>query len=307
MREIKRALRVAALLTLLSVIAATSGTLAWFQTRRTASISFSEATVRADDANLEITFKHSFNTMTNEKVSPTMMKLHTETKVTDVSGDGVELYEPIWSGTRNTIENGGDGKSEYKVSQINTITPRLPGTQSPSDPGLKADGRFIDFTLSIGRSGGSTSGLNVFLGEDTRLFHISGDTSEVNVLSALRMAVINYSDNSFDTGTPELLFLHAPETEVDATYLKLGAGGAYGSVGHVFADNVDLITAPFVTEMTFAAASADYPPIADLTLASGNESVDVTFRIWIEGTDKDAIAPIIHQEFGIYLDIYAMG
>lgn len=306
MRAYKRAFRTIAALTLLSVIAATSSTLAWIQTRRMSSISFSEATVRADTANLSVEFKHSFNDMQSERTSLTTLKLETETKVTDISGNGLKLYKPIWSGSLNTIENDGDGKSEYKVSQINDITPRLPGTNGVSDPGLNADNYFVDFTLEVSKTAGSTTDLYVFLGAETKLFHISGDNSQIDITSALRMAVISYDDSDFDTGESELLFIHAPEVEPNATYLILGSG-AYGSATHSFANNVELISAPFTTHNEYATAIlAEYPPIADLTSGSGNTAVDVTFRVWVEGTDKDAIAPIVSQEFGLNLDLYAL-
>lgn len=306
MRNLKRTLRVAALLTVLSLVAATSGTLAWFQINRTATISFSEATVRVASASMQVNFKHSFNTMTSEKVSFSQLKLNAATRITDISGDGVKLYQPVWSGTLNTIENGGDGMSEYKVTQINDVTPRKPNTNGPGDPGFDADGYFIDFTITISTVGIVTTGFHVFLGENTKIFHISGDNSEVDVTSALRMGVITYSDNNFDTGTPELLFLHAPEAEPNATYLVEGGGGAYGSVGHSFAENIDLKSHPFVTEEEYADAILNYPRVADLTIPSGNEEVDVTFRVWIEGSDKDAVGSIVQQEFGIILDLYAI-
>jgi hypothetical protein len=63
-------------LVLLSGIAATSSTFAWFTTVRTASISYSEATVQASDGNLAIEYLSSLNTwMVNQLMMLKPIKL----------------------------------------------------------------------------------------------------------------------------------------------------------------------------------------------------------------------------------------
>lgn len=307
MREYKRVLKAVAAVTLLSVVAATSSTLAWMQTKRTISISFSDATVRIGSSSLQVDFKESFNTtMTSTQESFTELTLSSETKVTDLSSDGLTFYEPMWSGTRNTIENGGDGLSGYKAAVINNVTPRKPGTHNVDDPGLSADKKFIDFTLTLSRSEESTSGMYVFLGEETELFVVSGDTSSLSVLSSLRMAVIGYSDNDSDSGIPEVILRHTPQVEPNPKYISLGSGGLYGAVGYTLVDDTIIDSTPFVTHPVYEDAITVYPPVADLTITSGYHSADVTFRVWIEGTDKDALEDIVHQEFGLTLDLYVV-
>ena len=306
MREYKRALKVAVALVTLSVVAATSSTLAWATTRRSLSISFSDATVRADDTNLMVNFKHSFNTMSVSNQTFSTLSLATETTVTDISGDGIHFYEPMWSGQYNTTENGGDGKSTFLVNQINDVSPRKPGTNSPGDPGLSADGRLVDFTLTLSRNEDATSGIYVFLGEETSIDLLTSGNPNPSVISALRMAVVGYSDGNMDTGIAETIYLHAPEVEPDPTYLVMEGRGAYGSVGFSFAENVDLKTEAFQTIPDYEEAILHYPPVADLTTTTGSASADVTFRLWIEGTDKDALDPIVYQEFGLVLDLYVI-
>jgi hypothetical protein len=62
---------------------------------------------------------------------------------------------------------------------------------------------------------------------------------------------------------------------------------------------------PFETHYTIAASQAVYPEIA--VLPAGTATADVTFRVWIEGTDIHADESIIGGKFKIKLDVYSTG
>ena len=87
-------------LVLLSGIAATSSTFAWFTTVRTASISYSEATVQSSDGNLAIDYQSSLNTWSGAPTydaEANKVTIAGANKVTDISGDGKTFYKPVWT------------------------------------------------------------------------------------------------------------------------------------------------------------------------------------------------------------------
>lgn len=59
----------------------------------------------------------------------------------------------------------------------------------------------------------------------------------------------------------------------------------------------------FITAATIAASEVAYPAIADLMTES---SEDVTFRVWVEGTDDDAKNENILGAFSIVLNLYSV-
>ena len=83
-------------LALLSGIAATGSTFAWFTTTRTASVSYSKATVKSGQSNLLIDYVSSLNTMT-ESQAGSLLTLTGGNMVTDISGNGLNFYKPVWS------------------------------------------------------------------------------------------------------------------------------------------------------------------------------------------------------------------
>lgn len=117
-------------LVLLSGIAATSSTFAWFTTVRTASISYSEATVQSSDGNLAIEYLSSLNTWNGEPSydeDANKVTIAGANKVTDISGDGKTFYKPVWTTPVSAASN------------IETVP-------TTGDPGV-ADGFYIDFTV----------------------------------------------------------------------------------------------------------------------------------------------------------------
>ena len=169
-------------LVVLSGIAATSSTFAWFTTVRSASISYSSATVETQDNDLSVHYVSSLNTMTattndyvNDGKTVNNVVLSGGNKVTDISGDGIDFYKPVWKA--NTYGGG------QVADRIDDITLAAAGD---------ADGYLIDFTLTIARGSGaqSTNDLNVYFDAGTAVTAASADAADVAAVKAVRMAAI---------------------------------------------------------------------------------------------------------------------
>lgn len=268
---------------LLSGIAATSATLAWFQTDRNATVKYSSATVTTSGGDLGIAFKSSLNIFTSNVLTNDDLKLVGENKITDISGDGLAFYKPVWSATTGI------------ASSIDDIV--LTGTNP-------AEGYFIDFTITLDRGGPLTDGIKVFLGGGTKITPVNPlSTLDTGAVAASRMAVITYSDNNSVTGTPSILYLYSQLAETNATYIEKPGTGAYGSTTHGLATGVTVESTSFQTSTSISEAEAFYPAVANLMI---DEEADVTFRFWIEGTDADASDDIINGVFNIDLNLYAL-
>lgn len=260
-------------LVLLSGIAATSSTFAWFTTVRTASINYTEATVTSASGNLVVAYKSSQNTVTGNTVG-NVTTITGANSITDISGDGKTFYKPVWAVPTTT------------ASVINTVS--------------TADGFYVDFTVTVSRSNPlAQNGLKVYLGEGTE---IVGKTDSANqalndsVVPATRLAVLG-SDG-------EVVLRWAPFAETSPEYLVAGTG-AYGTTTHQVQADSALKTGAITTETTIAAADAAGYLVANL--ASGTlASTDLTFRIWIEGEDAQTVNAIIGGVFNVNIALYAL-
>lgn len=260
-------------LVLLSGIAATSSTFAWFTTVRTASINYTEATVTSASGNLVVAYKSSQNTVTGNTVD-NVTTITGANSITDISGDGKTFYKPVWAVPTTT------------ASVINTVS--------------TADGFYVDFTVTVSRDNTlAQNGFKVYLGEGTE---IVGKTDSANqtlndsVVPATRLAVLG-SDG-------EVVLRWAPVAETSPEYLVAGTG-AYGTTTHQVQADSALKTGAITTETTIAAADAAGYLVADL--ASGTlASTDLTFRIWIEGEDAQTVNAIIGGVFNVNIALYAL-
>lgn len=293
-------------LVVLSGIAATSTTFAWFTTVRSASVELTKAKVVTTDSNLIIAHAHTWNdpavlVPASSGGDDTAIELTytaaAGAKITDISGDGKDFYKPKW-GNDPGVEAGA----------INTVTPGTVGD---------ADGFLIDFTIKISRSSADgVEGMYVYLGAGTVFEPVAAAGDQLDkdnkAIAAARMSVY---ESTVAGVLGNKIFVHSPQEEPQATnsnYLAADASGtAYTVSGYTVKSNLDVEHAPFVTANTNAAASAVYDPIAYLAgaeVAAGSRVVDayVNFRFWIEGTDKDAVNAAIEGEFTVSLDLYAL-
>jgi hypothetical protein len=270
-------------LVLLSGIAATSSTFAWFTTVRTASISYGDAAVYSRDGNLNVTFKSSLNTVDKNTTAATQALVLTGTnRVTDISGDGLAFHKPVWS-TPGSV-----------ASSITALTMTGAGA---------ADDYWVDFTVTLSRDNElDDEGFKVYLGNETNIVGKTDGAQQAlndSVVPATRLAVIRGS---------EVVMRWTPNEELGAKYLAAPGTGAYGTTTHELKNDTQLVHGAFVDYTTQAAAAAGGTKgavIADLSSGIAKQ-VDVTFRAWIEGCDTQTENEIIGGVFNVIIDLYAL-
>jgi hypothetical protein len=265
-------------LVLLSGIAATSSTFAWFTTVRTASISYSEATVQSSDGNLAIEYVSSLNTWSGVSYDAEANKVTIAgaNKVTDISGDGKTFYKPVWTTPVSAASN------------IETVP-------TTGDPGV-ADGFYIDFTVRLSRDNAvDENGLKVYLGSDTTIAPNSSSPEDTGAVKAARLAVIDHQG--------DVKVRWAPEQETDPKYITTGDGELYGVSGFETITDEDYKHGAITSADSMAAAEAAGFLVADLSKNEATER-DVTFRIWLEGEDSDCNNEILGGAFNVNIALY---
>ena len=262
-------------LAVLSGIAATGSTFAWFTTTRTATISYTSATVVSKQSNLKITYVSSNDTFdpVPETEAVSSLSLVGGMDITDISGDGLKFYKPVWSATENI------------ASAINPV------------PVSESVGNWVEFTVTISRD--NVTGMKVYLGAGTSIAPKTGLDEDVKAVAASRLAVINVDDS------PAVECIYTP-SDTSHSYLTTAPSGTdvYGIDEYttkVFSGN--LVTGTLVTQTTIATADAAKTLVADLSTKS---SANVTFRAWLEGEDTDAINDAIGGVFDINISLYGL-
>lgn len=270
-------------LVLLSGIAATSSTFAWFTTVRTASISYSKATVQSSDGNLAIEYVSSLNTWSSTPSydeEANKVTIAGANKVTDISGDGKTFYKPVWT-TPVTA-----------ASSIETVP-------TTGDPGV-ADGFYIDFTVCLSRDNAEAenaeNGLKVYLGTGTTIAPKNpGNSKDTGAVKAARLAVIDDEEN--------VKVRWAPEQETDPKYITTGDGELYGVSDFKTTTDSDYKHGEITSADSMAAADQAGFLVADLSKGVATEA-NVTFRIWLEGEDKDCDNDILGGVFNVNIALY---
>lgn len=267
-------------LVLLSGIAATSSTFAWFTTVRTASISYSEATVQSSDGDLTIEYLRSLNTWSGGSTydeEANKVTIAGANKVTDISGDGKTFYKPVWT---------------TPVSTASSIEP-VPTT---GDPGV-ADGFYIDFTVRLSRSNAvAENGLKVYLGTGTTIAPKDPlNPKDTGAVEAARLAVIDHQGN--------VKVRWAPKEETGAKYITTGTGSIYGVSGFETTTDSTYKHGEITSADSMAAADEAGFLVADLSKNEATER-EVTFRIWLEGEDSDCDNDILGGVFNVNIALY---
>lgn len=274
-------------LALLSGIAATSSTFAWFTTTRTASISYSNATVTSAQSNLAIAYKSSKSTVTNS-LAGSVLTLSGANLITDISGDGINFFKPVWSATSGI------------ASSINAV-----------DYSTSADGKLVDFTVTLTVSG--QTAMNVYMGSGSGINPVGvADAEDLAAVASSRMAVLSGA-------TP--LFFYAPNaagekhlTAASATPVDVyanDAGVVDATVAAAALTTLSTFTTLTANPATPGAAHAFVGKLTPTETAPGSgvwtpATLDVTFRVWIEGQDIDAINAAIGGVFNIAVSLYAL-
>lgn len=267
-------------LLLLSGIAATSSTFAWFTTIRTAKVNFGDAEVVTKSGDLAIEYVGSANTGVTATQAAEVVTITGTNKVTDISGDGKTFYKPVWADSNAMV-----------ASVINDVT-------------STANGHYVDFTIKVSRSNDiADNGLKVYLGAGTEIVgktDTDSDQQALNdsVVAATRLAVLD------DAG--EVILRWAPVAETSPEYLVAGTGtGAYGTTTHQLESDTALKSGEISDFTTIAAADGAGFLVADLASGTSTDAV-ITFRAWIEGEDAETTNDIIGGVFNVNIALYAL-
>jgi len=266
-------------LAMLSGIAATSSTFAWFTTTRTASISFSSATVESKQSNMVLGYV-SGNVTNSAGSTANNLLLTGGNKVTDISGDGINFFKPVWSAT------------EGLATSINAIPYTVP---------TDASGFWVEFTVSVQIAG--LTAMNVYLGADTVItpvvdpvnqakndLAVLGSRMSVRVGAAAAAKVI-YAPDPLNTSHG---YLSAASTDPKDVFSVTGEDDATKS-------SIATVVNDFTTLNTNNITSGGF-----LTTIAANGTTNLTFRVWLEGEDSDTINAAIGGIFDIAVDLYAL-
>lgn len=268
-------------LALFSGIAATSSTFAWFSAVQNASVSFNSATVEYEENNLSVAYASSLNTGIVVGGTANALTLTGSNKVTDISGNGLNFYKPLWDAALDT-------PSARVAYDIETLAMASAGD---------ANGYFVDFTLTISRTNTGANGMMVYLGAGTEITAATpADPEDEQAVLGARLAVINDSD--------ALLLTYAPDADASHDYIVSEPGEYLYSVADFDIASDTSVVSSFTSYTTNAdAVDASAVAIADLSSAT---SANVTFRAWLEGEDPDTINGAIGGVFKIDLKIYGL-
>jgi len=285
MNNKKKLLVGAASMLLLTATAATASTFAWFTTVRNATVDYSSATIYTNGGNIVVTYVSSLVTTWDAPVTTgNNLAISGAHRITDISGEGVSFYKPIWNAYDT---DSTDADSIFAIPTLATGD---------------ADGYYIDFTLNIART--SADGMKVYFGSTTDINPVSAAAADVQAVAASRLAVIDGSVTKF---------MWAPEGDTSYEYLSAGIAG--DTAYTVDAYKLNAITGTGDSDKFYDSAIQNYSTVA-LADATGNlpcvadlstlTSDDITFRVWIEGTDPDCVNDALAGIFNIQLDLYGL-
>jgi len=295
MNNKKKLLLGAASMLLLTATAATASTFAWFTTVRNATVNYSSATIYTNGGNIEVTWISSLVTTWDTPVTTdNNLAISGAHKITDISGEGVSFYKPIWNAYDTT---SSDADSIFGI-------PTIAADDVDYEAAIgDADGYYIDFTLQIART--SAEGMKVYFGSTTDINPVSESTADLQAVNTSRLAVIDGATTKF---------VWAPESDTSYEYLSTGEAGtdtAYTIdafklntvTGTGDSDNFYDSAIQNYSTITLADATGNLPCVADLSTAASDI---ITFRTWIEGTDPDCINDALDGIFDIQLDLYGL-
>jgi hypothetical protein len=262
-----------AALTAVTAGVATTSTLAWFTTTRTASVSFQNIGIYGATGNLGITlakagtygFKGEVPTKSGNSYS-----VGAQTNaVTDISGNGALFYKPTWDPTSSSIATSikavsNDADNYYYVQFILTLT-----NSSTANP------------------------LNVYLSEGTSI--TSSDATHLYAAHAARVAIFNFSDTATSTiATTATASRYLTDgTDTTFNYVSSSAGGSlYSTATNGFVNSTTLTgtmattaDATAVTSTEPATKTDDKTFVTTVPVNNGTKDGEayVGVSIWLEG------------------------
>jgi hypothetical protein len=286
MKTTNKLLLSASAMLVLSAGAMVTGTVAWFTATRQIDVNFSNVKVMTTQADLAVELVGTTYTATPSQGVLDISGV--DSTATDISGDGVNFYKPVWG-----IDEGVTALEIDEVTDLATY-----------------EGYYVEFQLEISRTNPTAeNGFLVYLGDGSSIEPLVAlDAEDEAAVASARVAILNEAKTSRKV-------LWTPDDD-DLAYQYLDAAVGESAYG---VDDFDLITYPAAADFLVGDfenhtainvgndghEGGNSPVIADLS--DPNESEIITVRIWIEGTDEDTINDAKDGQFTITLDLYSMG
>jgi hypothetical protein len=289
MKTTNKLLLSASAMLVLSAGAMVTGTVAWFTATRQIDVNFSNVKVMTTQADLAVELVGTAYTATPSQGVLDISGV--DSTATDISGDGVNFYKPVWD-----VDEGVTALAIDDVTDLSTY-----------------EGYYVEFQLKISRLNPTPeNGFMVYLGENTAIEPMTTGDADVAAADSARVAILNSAKT-----TRKIVW--TPDTD-DSTYQYLDSVVSEEAYG---VDDFDLVSYPaesttvddflvgdFVKHDTIVSTTGhsggNSPVIADLSNPTDFEII--TVRIWIEGTDEDTEENTAKEgQFTITLDLYSMG
>ncbi|MCI1244785.1 MAG: hypothetical protein LKG11_02435 [Bacilli bacterium] len=279
------------ILGLAAVLAGTVGvaavsTFAWFTTQNTAQIGFTHAYIQANNAQISVTYSAvTGNGIDSTKDVSTVgngFNVTATCDVTDISGDGVTFYRPIWTDYPNKVASG-------------------------FNPYTAIQGHWVEFGATI-TNDNPTNDVYVYMGANSSVTPVdSSDSNDVKAAACARVAVVDPADSSListwqcnaDDG---VTYQYVKKTDV-------AEDSAYG-VSKYKLISIDTTAVPtwrtgqFVNPTTNDGATVGDGQTVCHLAASGTKTVN--FVMWIEGTNPKCLDNIIQSETNMSIELFAI-
>ncbi|MFA5236109.1 MAG: hypothetical protein WC399_04645 [Bacilli bacterium] len=273
----------------LSAGAMVTGTVAWFTATRQVDVNFSNVKVMTTQADMAVELVSATYTATPSQGVLDISGV--DSTATDISGDGVNFYKPVWG-----ID---EGVTALEIDEVTDLTTYV--------------GYYVEFQLEITRTNPTAeNGFMVYLGSGSAIEPLVDlDAEDEAAVAAARVAILD------DAKTARTVLWTPDDDDASYQYLDAAVGEtAYG------VDDFDLLSYPAESSTVDSFLVGDFinhtaingtnnghingnsPVIADLSTA---ETETITVRIWIEGVDEDALNIAKEGQFTITLELYSMG
>jgi len=295
---------------LAAVLAGTVGvagvsTFAWFTTQNTAQLAFAHAYIKANNANISVTYaavaNNGITPLTDVSTVGNGFNVASTVDVTDISGDGIKFYRPIWS---NFATKTASGISSYSA----------------------IGGHYVKFGATI-KNENTNQGVYVYLGSGCSITGNTADSLDATAAAASRMAIV---DPDGDSGNGSLIS-HWQAAAVDGRTYSFLAQGASGTDSVYGVDAYKLVTCNVTNLPTWRVGAFSNPGTnlyvaADATrnaanvvggtravgdgqmvcylAKSGTKRVD--FVMWVEGTNDEATDAIIDHSIKFNVELFAL-
>lgn len=265
-------------LLVLSGVAAGTSTFAWFTANQTATAEVTSIGVNTntDELSMAVTAEDTTIFPNNTGEEPDSLFVAAtdaeNDQLTDVSGSGVDLY-------KGTVDTDGVVGGSYTIPFTAPYCFNFDVTFTNSNPD-KAMAVFLSSTSSINPT-------------------TEADENDEALAKSMRVAILNSAKN-------ESLAYYAPNDSATSQILT-GTGGAL-STSNANASDLDLTTndqnillSDYTTDYTDDTATTTADAKGYIGTIPATQSLQVTARIWIEGTDADCDNVALTGNVGVNL------